>query len=108
MNYLWKLNKIGEKLAYYLSLKGWSQKQLANKLGTTQQSISRWIKGQTEPSLDDVLLSCYYLDEDPNELLGYNDIDEEEFSKYDEIFECTGERDIFIKTQEEIDKNEND
>ncbi len=69
-----KLNKFGEKLGYALSVKGWSQQQLADKMYTTQQCISRWINGNREPSLDDVLLVCRLLDEDPNELLGYNDL----------------------------------
>lgn len=89
---MWKLNKVGDKIAYYLSLKGWSQQMLADKLGTTQQSISRWIKGQTEPSLDDVLLTCYFLGEDANELLGFNDIAQDEFAKYNKLYEATGNR----------------
>lgn len=73
-----KLNKVGEKLAYYLSVKGLSQRQLAEKLGITQQCISRWILGNREPSLDDVILMCHILGEEPTELLGYNDIDKAE------------------------------
>ena len=80
-----KLNKLGEKLNYYLSLKGWSQQRLADKLGTTQQSISRWVNGQTEPELDDLLLICYLMDEDPNEFLGFNDISTDEFSKFENM-----------------------
>ncbi len=83
MQFTLKLNKLGEKLNYYLSLKGWSQQRLADKLGTTQQSISRWVNGQTEPELDDLLLICYLLDEDPNEFLGYNDLSIDEFKKFE-------------------------
>lgn len=79
----WKLNKYGQKLAYALSQKGWTQQKLAEKLGTTQQSVSRWITGLTEPSLDDVLITCYLLDEDPNEILGFNDMDKNKLSEYD-------------------------
>lgn len=85
MQQSYKLNKFGEKLRYLLTVKEWSQQQLANKLGTTQQCISRWINGNREPSLDDVLLVCHYLDEDPNEILGFNDIPPEEYSKFDNI-----------------------
>ncbi len=85
MQQSYKLNKFGEKLRYLLTVKEWSQQQLANKLGTTQQCISRWINGNREPSLDDVLLVCHYLDEDPNEILGFNDISPEEYSKFDNI-----------------------
>ena len=81
-----KLNKFGEKLAYILTVKEWSQKQLAEILGTSQQCISRWVNGNREPSLDDVLLVCNILDEDPNELLGFNDITPNEFKKFDELF----------------------
>lgn len=77
------LNLFAEKLAYFLSVKGWSQKEFADKLGTTQQCISRWINGNREPSLDDILLACFYLEEDPNELLGYNDLDPEKLSLFD-------------------------
>lgn len=90
---VWRLNKFGEKLAYYLSLKGWSQKRLADKLGTTQQSISRWINGTTMPCLDDVILICHFLGEDPNELLGFNDISPDEFARYDEITKSTNNAD---------------
>lgn len=80
-----KLNKFGEKLAYILTVKEWSQKQLAEILGTSQQCISRWVNGNREPSLDDVLLVCNILDEDPNELLGYNDIPAECYNNYGNI-----------------------
>ena len=104
---MWKLNKFGEKLAYALSLKGWSQQQFADKLGTTQQCISRWIKGNREPSLDDVLLACYFLGEDANELLGYNDITPQEFSRYDTIYEDTGNKFFDVIAQENDDSRDN-
>lgn len=78
-----KLNKFGEKLGYLLAVKGWSQQQLADKLYTSQQCISRWVNGNREPSIDDILLICHFLDEDPNELLGFNDLRGEDFDKYD-------------------------
>ena len=80
-----KLNKFGEKLAYILTVKEWSQKQLAEILGTSQQCIIRWVNGNREPSLDDVLLVCNILDEDPNELLGFNDIPAECYNNYGNI-----------------------
>ena len=80
-----KLNKFGEKLGYLLSVKGWSQQYLADKLCTTQQCISRWVNGNREPSLDDVLLVCNILYEDPNELLGFNDIPAECYNNYGNI-----------------------
>lgn len=81
-----KLNKFAEKLDYYLTLKGWSQEFLAKKLGTTQQSVSRWVNGATQPDLDSVLLVSYFLEEDPSELLGFNDLSADEFVKFDDMF----------------------
>ncbi len=69
-----RLNKFGEKLKYYLNVNGWSQKFFAEKLGTSQQTISRWINGECEPELDTLIIISYILNEDPNELLGYSDI----------------------------------
>lgn len=77
-----KINKVAEKLKYYLKLKRWSQQTLADKLGTSQQSISRWVNGETEPELDDVILASYFLDEDPSELLGFNDISPDELINF--------------------------
>lgn len=85
MQSIGKLNKFGEKLNYYLTLKDWSQQRLADNLGTTQQSVSRWVNGQTEPELDDILLICYLLDEDPNEFLGFNDISVTEFKNFENL-----------------------
>lgn len=82
MQSVWKINKLGEKISYYLNINRWSQQDLADKLKTTQQSVSRWVNGQTEPELDDILLICYWLGEDPNEFLGFNDISKDELKKY--------------------------
>ncbi|MBO0466650.1 helix-turn-helix transcriptional regulator [Enterococcus plantarum] len=35
---------------------GWTQKQLANKIHTSQQAIARWEKGITEPRTDNLQL----------------------------------------------------
>lgn len=82
MQSVWKINKLGEKISYYLNINRWSQQDLADKLKTTQQSVSRWVNGQTEPELDDILLICYWLGKDPNEFLGFNDISKDELKKY--------------------------
>ncbi len=65
-----------------LSVKGWSQQQLAEKLPTSQPCISRWINGNREPILDEVLLICRIFDEDPNEMLGFNDMSGEDLDNY--------------------------
>ena len=59
-----------------------TQQNLADLIGTTQATINRWLKGINEPDLTTLLEICLYLDETPNELLGYDDISDETFSKY--------------------------
>ena len=80
-----KINIFGEKLGYLLSIKGWSQQKLADKLRITQQCVSRWVNGNREPCIDDILLICQLLDEDPNELLGFNDIPAEAYADFDNL-----------------------
>lgn len=33
---------------------GWSQSELAQKLGVTQQTIQKWVKGKASPSMENV------------------------------------------------------
>ena len=58
------------------------QSELALKLQTTQQTVSRWLKGINEPDLDTLLKICLYLNETPNSLLGYDEIPKEIFEEY--------------------------
>lgn len=53
---------------------GVTQTQLAQQLGTTQQTVSRWLSGRNEPDFDTLLRICLVLHETPNDLLGYSDI----------------------------------
>ena len=69
-----KLLKFPEKLREALAVHEITQKKLADHLGTTQQTVSRWLKGINEPDLSLFLEICLYLGETPNALLGYDDI----------------------------------
>ena len=51
--------------------KGISQRELAEKLGTTQPTVNRWLKGEYQPSLENLVAICGILDTTPNEILGY-------------------------------------
>ena len=57
-----------------------AQSELALKLQTTQQTVSRWLKGINEPDLDTLLKICF--NETPNSLLGYDEIPKEIFEEY--------------------------
>lgn len=52
---------------------GWTQKELAEKLGTTQRTISHWCNGYTVPDLMTFLQLCLLLGESPDNMLGYWD-----------------------------------
>ena len=51
-----------------------TQTELAKKIGTTQQTVSRWLQGINEPDLNTLTLICIYLNETPNDLLGFTDL----------------------------------
>lgn len=37
-----------------LKEQGWSQVELAQKLGVTQQTIQKWVRGKTSPSMENI------------------------------------------------------
>lgn len=56
-----------------LSDNGKTQKELADFLGTTQQTVSRWLTGINEPDLETLLQICVFLNETPNTILGFSE-----------------------------------
>ena len=77
-----KFLKFPENLLNALAEHEMTQQGLANLLGTTQATVSRWLKGINEPDLTTLLEICLYLDETPNSLLGYDDITEQDILAY--------------------------
>ena len=61
--------KFKENLLNELYQNDMTQQDLASAVGTTQQTISRWIKGINEPDLDTLLEICFVLNTTPNEIL---------------------------------------
>ena len=68
-----KNTKLGNNLRNALLARGMTQQKLAENLGTTQQTISRWLQGVNEPDLSMLLKICDVLDETPNSLLGFEE-----------------------------------
>ncbi len=50
-----------------------TQQELADYLGTTQQTISRWIYGINEPDFATLFKICEFFNETPNTILGFED-----------------------------------
>ena len=46
---------LGEKIAQLRRKNGWSQEELADKMGVSRQAVSKWESGQTMPDLERIL-----------------------------------------------------
>lgn len=68
-----KLNKFSERLKDAMNHNELNQRMLAERLNTTQQTISRWLQGANEPDFDTLLRICKCLEESPNYFLGYDE-----------------------------------
>ena len=71
-----------KRLEEIMSEKGYTQQKLAELLNISQTAISNYLRGDRKPNYEMILLIGAYLDETPNELLGY---DEKELLKYRKI-----------------------
>ncbi len=55
-----------------MKYRGISQTTLAERLNTSQATISRWMKGVNQPDFESLFLLCEILEVTPNELLGWD------------------------------------
>ena len=76
--------KIGAFIAMNRKKKGYTQEQLAEKLGVTNKTISRWENGHYMPDLSLLEPLSKELDITLNELLAGEEIDKEEAMEYSE------------------------
>ncbi len=67
--------KFGENLKSLRKLKKISQEQLADKIGVTRQSVSKWECGESYPSMENLLLLCNIFHCKMNDLVHANLID---------------------------------
>lgn len=103
-----KLLKFAQNLQEALNNHEMTQKDLAEQLSTTQQTVSRWIKGINEPDLATLLEICYFLDETPNSILGYDDLTENDFLSYfqdPEVIEESGNKLTLALFEEAYENN---
>ena len=81
---LWTQKKIGAFIAMNRKKKGYTQEQLAEKLGVTNKTISRWENGHYMPDLSLLEPLSKELDTTLNELLAGKEIVKEEAMEYSE------------------------
>lgn len=63
--------EIGNNIKEARKYKGYTQKQMAEKLFMTQQQYSRFENGVFELNYEQILKICKLLDVSPNEIYGY-------------------------------------
>ena len=73
--------KFSNNLNELLKMHNMSQQALANILGTTQSTISRWAKGITQPTYEDLLLISIIFNESIDFLLGKEDLSENQIAE---------------------------
>lgn len=62
-----------ERITEAIKFSGFTQKQIADKLGISEGNITNWKKGENLPSLDILYKLCVILDESSDYLLGLDD-----------------------------------
>lgn len=49
---------MGEKILNMRKARGWSQEELADRVGVTRQAVSRWESGSAKPDADKIIAIC--------------------------------------------------
>ena len=62
--------ELGERIKKYRSIKGMSQKELAQRLGVAVSRVSNWETGLNRPDVDMLAQICDVLEVSPDVLLG--------------------------------------
>ena len=73
------LEGFGERLEYYMSLRGFSQKDLAIETGLTEAAISRYVSNAREPKAIAIVKIAQALKVSTDDLLGIESQGEDDF-----------------------------
>lgn len=65
--------KVGKAIHQALKRKEMTQDQLAKLIGTTQRSISAYVRGEQQPSLETLVMICQVLELNLNQILHLNE-----------------------------------
>ena len=61
---------IGDKILNLRKARGWSQEELADRVGVTRQAVSRWELGSAKPDADKIVALCDLFSISADYLLG--------------------------------------
>jgi len=64
---------IGERIKFLRQQKGYTQNDIGKMLYVSGQSVSKWEKGESSPSIETINELCKIFNISPNELLNYKD-----------------------------------
>lgn len=78
------LNKIGKFIAKKRQEKGFTQESLAEELGISNRSISKWERGICLPDANNLAKLCKLFNVSYNELLSGEDINQKDYKKFAE------------------------
>lgn len=93
-------NTFKKNLNQAIKDKKMKQEQIAKLINTTQQNISLYIRGKTDPSIETIYKLCEILEVTPNELFGIYEwqfTEKREVKKEGDTFHINKMRDINIK-----------
>ena len=63
---------MGEKILNMRKARGWSQEELAERIGVTRQAVSRWEAGGSYPDMNLIPSIANYFGVTIDELFGYH------------------------------------
>ena len=79
--------EIANRLLELRKKNGYSQEELANKLGISRQSVSKWERAEASPDTDNLILLAKIYNVSLDELLGASSVDVEELRSNNEVVE---------------------
>ena len=79
--------EIANRLLELRKKNGYSQEELANKLGISRQSVSKWERAEASPDTDNLILLAKIYNVSLDELLGASSVDVEELRSNNEVIE---------------------
>ena len=97
--------EIANRLLELRKKNGYSQEELANKLGISRQSVSKWERAEASPDTDNLILLAKIYNVSIDELLGASSVDVEELRSNNEVVEENTQKfDKKVKKYSLIDK----